>query len=980
MIQNIPFQTRARTVDHLGREQIADCPTAITELWKNAYDAYARNVELHVFDGDVPVAAVVDDGHGMNKEEFLGKWLVIGTDSKASNASIPEKDMDGLPGRVKQGQKGIGRLSSGIMGSLLLLISKRNNCDFVAALIDWRLFENPYLLLSDINIPVVEFSDKEKVLDYIADMFESLCDNVWPKNEDTERGKRLLAAWNAYSLLEQEQGKEKTTSEKIAELIINAAFSEKHFKQWRVWNGLSAKGTALFVADINDELMSLLEHHYVEDDIAKARRNHIYRTLSCFYDPFVHERNNDQFNYSVFSWHSAQCHEILSRDKEFNLSNFYDLEHYVDGAFDETGVFRGKVKAFGENIGAVEILPPSNNYISSRSKIGPFKLCIGTFEGNISDTTLTQEQHSRFEEQAKKYSGLNVHRDNLRVLPYGRPDSDFFEIDDRRSRHLGREFWVHRQIFGRVAISREANPLLKDKAGREGLIDNTARQIMKILVINFLRTVAKSYFGTDSNLRNGKILAIQEKNKEKQKEESKKAKSSNRKLFAKTLRENKIVLDQKINELGEIENSAVEGIKAQSVESVKICQSRIVDLADAKNSLSISFKPAKLGPYEDDFHSFNDDFQSFSSRLENLNKQVIEFIEKHDDIPPENVLLSTSQRHAKALHDQISKWGNELGSLINVEKAKILLRVEEDSQKFQAETVNLVAAFEKNSMTLSEAIDEMDNVRDDLFAEFREFYEPYIRALKALAEGVELDTAASYNSDENERLQEDLEKFTSLAQLGITVELVAHELDRLEHTTQRHLQQLPKEVQNTEAYKTALDSHRELMERIRFLSPLKLSGAKYSRSVLTGKMIFNYVNDFFKERLNVSDVNFHATDSFDKLAIEEYRARIYPVFINLVNNAIYWVCQKNDGKPEIMLDFVDGKVFVSDNGPGVSPADQESLFKIFFTRRIQGRGVGLYLCKTNLALGRHEIHYGIDNEKRLAGANFVIEFKGVCNE
>ena len=467
MIQNIPFQTRARTVDHLGREQIADCPTAITELWKNAYDAYARNVELHVFDGDVPVAAVVDDGHGMNKEEFLGKWLVIGTDSKASNASIPEKDMDGLPGRVKQGQKGIGRLSSGIMGSLLLLISKRNNCDFVAALIDWRLFENPYLLLSDINIPVVEFSDKEKVLDYIADMFESLCDNVWPKNEDTERGKRLLAAWNAYSLLEQEQGKEKTTSEKIAELIINAAFSEKHFKQWRVWNGLSAKGTALFVADINDELMSLLEHHYVEDDIAKARRNHIYRTLSCFYDPFVHERNNDQFNYSVFSWHSAQCHEILSRDKEFNLSNFYDLEHYVDGAFDETGVFRGKVKAFGENIGAVEILPPSNNYISSRSKIGPFKLCIGTFEGNISDTTLTQEQHSRFEEQAKKYSGLNVHRDNLRVLPYGRPDSDFFEIDDRRSRHLGREFWVHRQIFGRVAISREANPLLKDKAGRD---------------------------------------------------------------------------------------------------------------------------------------------------------------------------------------------------------------------------------------------------------------------------------------------------------------------------------------------------------------------------------------------------------------------------------------------------------------------------------------------------------------------------------
>ena len=56
MIQKSAFQTRARTVDHLGREQIADCPTAISELWKNAFDAYARKVELTIYDGDEPVA------------------------------------------------------------------------------------------------------------------------------------------------------------------------------------------------------------------------------------------------------------------------------------------------------------------------------------------------------------------------------------------------------------------------------------------------------------------------------------------------------------------------------------------------------------------------------------------------------------------------------------------------------------------------------------------------------------------------------------------------------------------------------------------------------------------------------------------------------------------------------------------------------------------------------------------------------------
>lgn len=147
MADHVTFQTRARTIDHLGREQIADCPTAISELWKNAYDAYARDVALHIFDGDLNVSAIVDNGHGMNRSEFESKWLVVGTESKTNGFNIPEDDRDGLPERPKQGQKGIGRLSSAAIGPLLLLISKRKNSNYVAALIDWRLFEKPFFVL-----------------------------------------------------------------------------------------------------------------------------------------------------------------------------------------------------------------------------------------------------------------------------------------------------------------------------------------------------------------------------------------------------------------------------------------------------------------------------------------------------------------------------------------------------------------------------------------------------------------------------------------------------------------------------------------------------------------------------------------------------------------------------------------------------------------------------------------------------------------
>lgn len=75
------IRVRARTLDMLGRQQIAGVPTAISEIFKNAHDAYAHNVEVD-FLRHSRLLVVRDDGMGMSYHDFLERWLTLGTESK----------------------------------------------------------------------------------------------------------------------------------------------------------------------------------------------------------------------------------------------------------------------------------------------------------------------------------------------------------------------------------------------------------------------------------------------------------------------------------------------------------------------------------------------------------------------------------------------------------------------------------------------------------------------------------------------------------------------------------------------------------------------------------------------------------------------------------------------------------------------------------------------------------------------------------
>ena len=987
MIELSAFQTRARTVDHLGREQIADCPTAISELWKNAFDAYARIVELNIFDGEQPVATIVDDGHGMNRGDFHERWLVVGTETKATTDITPVSDRNGLKPRPRQGQKGIGRLSCANLGPILLLVSKRKSSPFVVALIDWRLFENPFINLSDLYIPTAELSDISELFTQLPNLVVALSENV-SGGSDEIRKLRIEKAWMAYDQFHDNERREEkhkslhVPSEVILSEISNLQIEPRHFQQWPVWTGKCNHGTALLVSGINYDLRVHLNEQ-VTDSSARASKDRLFETLSSFVDPFVDPadptlvKNDPNFSYVVRAWEGKTPHIIVGSDKQFDKRQIDGMEHQLEGKVDSNGILVARIKAFGEWLPDECIIdPPKDLTIPRRrdTQLGPFELFIASMEFIRMNTTHSEMEFERCQTLAKKYSGFMVFRDGLRVLPYGRTDNDFFEIESRRSKNVGREFWNHRQMFGRLAITREHNPNLKDKAGREGLLDNRAAKTLKEIISNILMQSARRYFGSASVLRKELLPEISSENKRKRAAEARnRLRRRHRKEFRTKLNEfSRGLPDFALEVVIYAEKLSIES-EGQISEALKSLEKFRERLADFK----LPGAPKNLGPLEKSYVEYRSTIRSVRTNIDKLSEKIDSRIEEIKPADPRILLEKQLARQAAQIHNRISKSKNSIIALQRAEHQRINDIIKHRNKLFHTEAEPLMYRFETGELSYAETSKLMTLLKQRMEEENNELFNPYIGALESLQESIDLEHLATFGMEEISDLRIELERLNSLAQLGIAVEIVAHELQAYDDIIGSGLNKLPKEVRNSSAFRDIEFGYEGLTDQLRFLSPLRLAGQKIQRWI-TGAEIVDYLKEFFRYALIKNHIDLNASDDFRKIRVFDQRSRLYPVFINLLNNSIYWLGVSEQPDCQVLIDIVGTDVVVSDNGPGVDPEDLDNLFSLFFTKKIRGgRGVGLYLCRANLTAGGHTIRYESSGTNMpLPGANFVISFNG----
>ena len=982
MHSSVSFKARARTIDHLGKGQIADTPTAISELWKNSFDAYARDVALHTFDDNVKCGAILDNGCGMTFQQIIDSWLVIGTNSKTKKAALPENDRFGLPVRFTQGEKGIGRPSASFLSPITLLVTKKVDTTFSAVLIDWRLFENPYLSLDDIKVPVAEFDELDDLDNLFGNLLSDLKSNLCLDliNEENEQ---VRESWKKFSDDELEASSDTdfiSTENRILQFCNSFEFDAFIMDSWKVQLNKVKEldgeehGTALFLLDLNRELSLLTDRQdkAIDDLELLDIESTLIDTLKAFTDPY--KKGNLDFIYEIKTFDlGGKSRNILNSKATFGYEEFCSMEHRVEGIVDDKGWFRGNITAFGKDLGAVTF-PPDFALSGGTTQCGEFSIMLGTYETEAAKSSLAEDEHAKLKARKGADAGILIFRDELRVLPYGRSDYDFFQIEERRGMNAGRYFWANRRTWGHIGLDQLKNSRLKDKAGREGFIRNQATREFKELVKSHLISLADKYFGGYSEARKD-ILAILSKEKSARKAAQSSAKSQSQNDFKKALKSQRPVLDQEINIARELYTKLTSEEALSSNELYEIGET-LLELESKRGELKTPIKPPKVSEkQEEPYREYRDIYSEYSEIIHAANGKLNALeVKVNNETPTEQAQKSFNNKQG-LLNSQVSKYENLINSKLDILTAKWRKQAGDDRSTFHEQAITILDNAD-NEETLETNLNLIDSVYTNLADSFTIKYEAILRAFERLEQGINLDSAFSMAEEEKAYFEDKAKKLQSLAQLGISVEVMAHELEQLDLLVTRGLNSLPTEVKKHPGYTTAFDAHKALTQQIRFLSPLKLSGYQM-RQDITGEMIVSHIKRFFRDRFDRQRVEMIFSESFKTISIRDLPSRIYPVFVNIINNALYWVSLSEERKIEISL--IDGCVVIGNSGPKVDEDDIPRLFDLFYSRRSNGHGVGLHLCKENLAVAHHKIWYAQDERKMLFadGANFVIEFNGM---
>lgn len=479
-----------RVIKHLGRDLITSPEVAVVELVKNAIDAKAKSVNLHVCNGilphglpdiceianipaeylNKPILIVEDDGIGMTDQAIDYGFLRIATD-------IKRNDRDTL------GQKGIGRLATQRLGSALLVetsSSSENHTSFV--FIDWNK------IINGVNeVPSFETAatDHHTRLWIFGVNLEDFIDNAIQFRQISFTGFDV-----ASTPVQINRDLRSALNFLISpfETVRNAPSINFYFDNQLV--------------DISfpKETLQLAEsvHHF---DFNKENNYtlHYSLTIQPWFIERVHRalvkaeafnrlKKNHEYYADLLRRNSSRIDNVLksslSRDELFDiicqlLNDFYD----TNDSPSKKETFESFIQQrANENVDELSKISPVNGLIYSFKQgaaIGDKIIIDSAFELNYTEHRYSLSELKRFLED---YNGVKLYRGNYRIGFLGDKESDWIKLQQFRTK--GQQ-WYRFDLgntVGFVSLSDSSQENIQEISSRLDISENKTSDAFKMLI------------------------------------------------------------------------------------------------------------------------------------------------------------------------------------------------------------------------------------------------------------------------------------------------------------------------------------------------------------------------------------------------------------------------------------------------------------------------------------------------------------------
>jgi signal transduction histidine kinase len=181
--------------------------------------------------------------------------------------------------------------------------------------------------------------------------------------------------------------------------------------------------------------------------------------------------------------------------------------------------------------------------------------------------------------------------------------------------------------------------------------------------------------------------------------------------------------------------------------------------------------------------------------------------------------------------------------------------------------------------------------------------------------------------------------------------IIQHEFVSTVTTIRKSIQELKPWADGTPELKTVYRSLHTGFEHLdgylTLFAPLRRRLYR-KRVPLTGEEVRRYLSEVFGARLERHGISLKATPQFDRKSVVTFPSTFLPCFVNLVDNAIYWLSTSEEAAREIHLDADEQGFIVENTGPGIEHRVAERIFDFGVSLKPNGRGMGLFISREAL--------------------------------